>query len=182
MGSATDRMIRVQDLRRDDDERKRKVDEARDIIYTDCLSVNTKKVEEILKPTSLVPTRVRQPSFNVWLLVKLMLSLQNAFSDRLSPFGLDVYRIVSVDILHEVEIGVWKSLFIHLLRLLEAIDKSKLNVLNARYAALDPFPTDTQFRRRQAPVQDMTEPLLGSVRSQDSVATLSVALDTMYLK
>ena len=58
---------------------------------------------------------------------------QNAFSERLSPFGLNVYGIVAVDILHEVEIGVWKSLFIQLLRLLEAIDKSHLNILNGRF-------------------------------------------------
>lgn len=36
------------------------------------------------------------------------------------------------DVLHEVEIGVWKSLFIHLLRLLEAVDKSTINILNKR--------------------------------------------------
>ena len=61
-----------------------------------------------------------------------MLYHQNAFSDRLSSLGLDMFRIVAVDILHEVEIGVWKALFIHLLRVLESIDKSLINVLNSR--------------------------------------------------
>ena len=41
--------------------------------------------------------------------------------------------MVAVDILHEVEIGVWKALFIHLLRVLESIDKSLINVLNSRF-------------------------------------------------
>lgn len=37
-----------------------------------------------------------------------------------------------VDIMHEVDLGVWKSLFIQLLRLLEATKKGLLNILDAR--------------------------------------------------
>jgi hypothetical protein len=38
-----------------------------------------------------------------------------------------------VDLLHEVELGVWKALFIHLLRILEAVDKTLVNELDRRY-------------------------------------------------
>ena len=37
-----------------------------------------------------------------------------------------------VDLMHEFELGVWKALFIHLLRLLFAIDPSLLNKLDHR--------------------------------------------------
>jgi hypothetical protein len=38
-----------------------------------------------------------------------------------------------VDLLHEFELGVWKALFIHLLRMLEARDKKLLDELDRRY-------------------------------------------------
>ena len=38
-----------------------------------------------------------------------------------------------VDILHEFELGVWKALFIHLLRILEAYDKNLIHELDRRY-------------------------------------------------
>ena len=41
-----------------------------------------------------------------------------------------------VDLLHEFELGVWKSLFIHLLRILEAHDKTLLVELDRRYVII----------------------------------------------
>jgi hypothetical protein len=38
-----------------------------------------------------------------------------------------------VDLLHEFELGVWKYLFIHLLRILQAWDKKLLLELDRRY-------------------------------------------------
>jgi hypothetical protein len=37
-----------------------------------------------------------------------------------------------VDLMHEVELGVWKALFIHLLRILEAADKNAVAELDRR--------------------------------------------------
>ena len=89
----------------------------------------------LLKLTSLVLSSVSAwnwaPSIQTPDLVFVCIC-QNTFSERLSPHGLDVYTLVAVDVLHEVEIGVWKSLFIQLLRLLESIEKSRLNILNGR--------------------------------------------------
>jgi hypothetical protein len=59
--------------------------------------------------------------------------VQNAFSDKLSRFGFDLYTMLVVDILHEFELGVWKALFKHLLRIIEAADKSLLDELDRRY-------------------------------------------------
>lgn len=37
--------------------------------------------------------------------------------------GFNIFRALVVDLLHEFEIGVWKMLFIHLLRIISAQDK-----------------------------------------------------------
>jgi hypothetical protein len=50
--------------------------------------------------------------------------LQNAFS-KLSPLGFNVFSSLVVDLMHEFELGVWKAIFIHLIRLLEAQGSSK---------------------------------------------------------
>jgi hypothetical protein len=38
--------------------------------------------------------------------------------------------------MHEFELGVWKALFIHLLRMLNAVDKSLVDELDRRYVDL----------------------------------------------
>jgi hypothetical protein len=47
---------------------------------------------------------------------------QNAFSQRLLPLKFDFHKMFVVDLLHEVELGVWKSLFTHLVRILYGPD------------------------------------------------------------
>jgi hypothetical protein len=37
-----------------------------------------------------------------------------------------------VDLLHEVELGVWKSIFIHLLRILECMDEGLKHEMDRR--------------------------------------------------
>jgi hypothetical protein len=50
---------------------------------------------------------------------------------RLSKFGFDVFSIFVPDFMHEIELGVWKNLFIHLLRILDCIEGS-VNALDWR--------------------------------------------------
>jgi hypothetical protein len=65
---------------------------------------------------------------------------QNAFSSNLASFGFDIFQSLVADPLHEFEIGVWKGLYTHLLRLLEALGKSdRIAELDERYA----FPSFT---------------------------------------
>jgi hypothetical protein len=61
-----------------------------------------------------------------------------------------------VDVMHEVELGVWKALFIQILRLLDASDKGAINTLDKRCV-------------RVSPAQCM--PLTTSVRSYRSMPT-----------
>ena len=50
----------------------------------------------------------------------------------LSRFGFDFHRMLTVDLLHEVEIGVWKSAFTHLVRMLHACGADKIHEFNKR--------------------------------------------------
>ena len=58
--------------------------------------------------------------------------MQNAFSERLAHLGFNMFPIFVVDIMHEVELGTWRSLFIHLLRLLESEGPTLLHELDRR--------------------------------------------------
>jgi hypothetical protein len=44
-----------------------------------------------------------------------------------------MYSMMVPDLMHEIETGVWRSLFIHLLRMLQSIDESLLVELDRRY-------------------------------------------------
>jgi hypothetical protein len=61
--------------------------------------------------------------------------LQNAFSVRISPIdaSFNFYRMFVPDPMHELELGVWKSVFSHLIRLLNAINPVLVAELNRRY-------------------------------------------------
>jgi hypothetical protein len=59
---------------------------------------------------------------------------QNAFSNRLQPLGFNFFEMLVVDLMHEFELGVWKALFIHLLRILAAKNPALLHELDQRYA------------------------------------------------
>jgi len=41
------------------------------------------------------------------------------------PFGFDVYGLLVVDLLHEFELGVWKAVLTHLIRILYAQKPSR---------------------------------------------------------
>ncbi|TEB23585.1 hypothetical protein FA13DRAFT_1571092, partial [Coprinellus micaceus] len=159
MGTATDHDIRVSRRRVDDNIRKNAIHQARGLIYGKNYAVDADKVEDLLKPTSLVPSK-------------------NAFSERLSSHGLDVYDIPAVDILHEVEIGVWKSLFIHLLRLLEAIPGTgQGSVLNSRFRQIPAFGRDT-IRRFRHDVSAMKQ--LGARDFEDLLQCAPAAFEGLF--
>jgi hypothetical protein len=61
---------------------------------------------------------------------------QNAFSKNLAELGFCVFLMLVVDLMHEIELGVWKMLFIHLLRILDCADEGLKNELDKRHAFL----------------------------------------------
>ena len=62
--------------------------------------------------------------------------MQNAFSVALSPFGFDFHQMLTVDLLHEVELGVWKVLLIHLIWMLHACGADKVHEFDKWYGPL----------------------------------------------
>lgn len=64
--------------------------------------------------------------------LSLILSVQNAFSSCLSEHGFDFFQMLRVDLLHEVELGLFKSVFAHLIRMLYTIGEDSIRLLNSR--------------------------------------------------
>jgi hypothetical protein len=89
---------------------------ARNHIYNKGFSLTSAAIERMLKPTSLVPTIVCALSF-----VRPVIDPpppKNAFTSKLGLFGFNPYRMLTVDFMHEFELGVWKTTFIHIIRVL----------------------------------------------------------------
>jgi hypothetical protein len=61
-----------------------------------------------------------------------ILSDQNAFSERLSQFGFNLFDIFVVDLMHDFELGGWRAILIHLLRILDSWDGNLLMELDRR--------------------------------------------------
>ncbi|KAF5316669.1 hypothetical protein D9619_006659 [Psilocybe cf. subviscida] len=98
---------------------------ARNAVYKLAAAISGTVVNRLLKPTSSVPT-------------------VNAFIDRLGV-DFDISRMLVVDLLHEFELGVWKALFTHLIRVLYAAasDGSLVTELDRRFRDMPTFGTST---------------------------------------
>ncbi|KAB5588477.1 hypothetical protein CTheo_8081 [Ceratobasidium theobromae] len=97
----------------------------RRLIYRDGCAVNSSSVEAILRPYSGVPTL-------------------NAFSTRLQDDpSFSVNRILVPDLMHEFELGVWKSVFMHLIRMLETLGADTVGEFNTRFRMMGTFGIDT---------------------------------------
>ncbi|KAG2055898.1 hypothetical protein BDR06DRAFT_981635 [Suillus hirtellus] len=80
-------------------------------IYNLGTPIKGAAIEHLLKESSLMPTI-------------------NTFAEQLGPFGFDCFSMLVVNLLHEFELGVFKSVFKHLIRLLYAINPEWIGVLN----------------------------------------------------
>lgn len=41
--------------------------------------------------------------------------------DKLGPLGCDILAALCIDLMHEFELGVWRAIFAHLIRILDTI-------------------------------------------------------------
>ncbi|KAH7904570.1 hypothetical protein BJ138DRAFT_1018968 [Hygrophoropsis aurantiaca] len=141
IGAEADRLQRERLMRVDNEERQSKILAIRKNIYQKKYAVdNEQHVESLLRPESWVPT-------------------SNAFSEKLSKHGFDLFRMLVVDLLHEFELGVWKAVFIHLLRILDSAG-AKTNLLaelDYRYRQVPTFGADTirRFSRNSSEMKKM---------------------------
>lgn len=131
MGTARDMILRHRLARVDNESMRAKIELARKIVYEKNYAVNTASVESMLKELSLVPTLVSSKATDTNCILSSF-ALQSVFSQVLGPLGINHYEMFVVDLMHEFEIGVWKALFLHLLRLLQAHDSGLLNELDRR--------------------------------------------------
>ena len=131
--------------RTDDYVRQNKIKNARVHIYDSAFGVTSTVVEELLKDESLVPTLVSSSYSNLAWLLKCGYSLKNAFSDKLSGLGFSLFCMLVVDLMHKFELGVWKALFTHLIRILSAaiVGDTLVNELDRRYQMIPTFGRDT---------------------------------------
>jgi hypothetical protein len=94
---------------------------ARSFIYSGGNTVNGSKVQATLGEGSWVPTVVSVFGVGSLRTPKYLISNQNTFAEKLGPLGFDAFRMLVVDFMHECELGTWKALFTHLIRLLYAL-------------------------------------------------------------
>ncbi|KAI0357196.1 hypothetical protein OH77DRAFT_141434 [Trametes cingulata] len=137
VGTPRDMSLRVRKARVDDVDRRYKVNLARSFIYEQGKGIASAAVENLLKPESLVPTN-------------------NAFSERLGEFLPNFHTLFVPDFLHEWELGVWKNIMIHLLRILHSEAESRVRELNSRFRQVPVFGRDT-IRRFSDNVSEMKQ-------------------------
>ncbi|TEB19086.1 hypothetical protein FA13DRAFT_1606363, partial [Coprinellus micaceus] len=122
MGTAEDLVLREQMSRKDDNDRLALVQAARGKLLGG-LGLSSAPVDGPLKTQSLQP-------------------VSNAFSDpKIFASGVDIFGALVVDQMHEFEQGVWKDLFVHLLRVLAASGpgQSLAHVLDRRFRLVPGF-------------------------------------------
>ncbi|KAH9476649.1 hypothetical protein JR316_0010562 [Psilocybe cubensis] len=110
--------------RKDTKERQRKVETSRSWIFEYGGSIKSQGVENVLADESYVPAR-------------------NAFSTRLFGLGFNFFSMFVPDLLHEFELGVWKAVFIHLMRILYSCGENYIQKLNKRYRQVQTFGRST---------------------------------------
>ncbi|KAF8074854.1 hypothetical protein FPV67DRAFT_601603 [Lyophyllum atratum] len=102
---------------------RQKIERARDAIYRLGFVVKSVVVERLLDEQSLVPT-------------------VNAFSG-LSEFGFNLFTMLVPDFMHEFELGVWKHVFTHIVRILVASGGTAVQHFNQRYRMVPTFGRST---------------------------------------
>ncbi|EJF55943.1 hypothetical protein DICSQDRAFT_72416 [Dichomitus squalens LYAD-421 SS1] len=111
-------------LREDNADIQWRIKMARRWIFEQGVSLTSVWLKRTLGPLSLTPTR-------------------NAFSIRLAEHGFNLYSMYTPDLMHEFELGVWKSTLIHLVRLLHAFGGDRVQMFNQRYRHIPTFGHDT---------------------------------------
>ncbi|KIO32590.1 hypothetical protein M407DRAFT_66420, partial [Tulasnella calospora MUT 4182] len=117
LGLQVDAKFRRFSRRIDDDNRRYLLKRARHFIYSCRKSVASTWVQALLRPNSLVPTI-------------------NAFSFCLSSLGFSYFDMLCSDFMHEFELGEWKTLLTHRIRMLFALGEDRISKLDERLAPL----------------------------------------------
>ena len=128
LGKAVDKQRR-DDIRRPTHKLFRIIKKARKAIFKG-FKVSGTRVERLLEGGSRVAVNVGHPCQHSCLCTTDRNALQNAFMACFSD--LNVYSLLVVDLLHEVELGVWKALFTHIVRMLQFHSPSAIAIFDER--------------------------------------------------
>nr|GAT49693.1 predicted protein [Mycena chlorophos] len=120
MGMDLDQKRREKLVRIDDDHRRSRIARVRTWIYEWGYRIKAAAVERWLSPFSEVPT-------------------SNAFSDRLSRFNFNPFKMLVPDFMHEFELGVFKAFFTHLLRVFQVYSHNCIVQLDYRFRLVPTF-------------------------------------------
>ncbi|THH26439.1 hypothetical protein EUX98_g7748, partial [Antrodiella citrinella] len=127
MGTKNDDNRRETLAREDDEAYRRKSTTARKAVYNSGLGVKSSAVETLLAQESLVPT----------------LNAFSEFAQKILPFAFNFFSMLVVDFMHEFELGVWKAIFIHLIRMLVSVGEGVVQEFNLRYRQIPTFGRST---------------------------------------
>lgn len=128
LGMASDMNDRKRLERVDNERIHRDIALVRKMMFVDGVNITSTAIDNFLKSKSLVPTRVCKSS----IFFSNSNSLQSALSLRLFEHGFNFYQSFVPDLMHEFELGVWKAIFSHLMRILHAYGNETISVLNSR--------------------------------------------------
>ncbi|TBU51202.1 hypothetical protein BD310DRAFT_834969 [Dichomitus squalens] len=67
-----------------------------------------------------------------WLDAESLTPIQSAFSVRFAGHGVNFYDMLAPDLMHEFELGVWKGIFTHLMRMLAEKGGGAVEEFNSR--------------------------------------------------
>ena len=134
VGSKTDMRNRVKLERIDTEARCYDIEVVRKMLFEKGINISSVYIDRVLSPTSAVPTRVRVHYYCTRQ--EILISLKNAFSqfaNRLGKYKFNFYQLIVPDLLHEFELGIWKAVFTHLIRILYAYGYDTIHHLNSRF-------------------------------------------------
>ncbi|KAJ3748203.1 hypothetical protein EV360DRAFT_57052 [Lentinula raphanica] len=129
LGDAQDMLDRKRLERVDDEEHREKIEQARELIFSQGYSVDSQAVKNLLDSESLLPTR-------------------NAFSALFQQHGFDVFKFIPSDKLHEWDVGRCKDIIVHCVRILHCIGSNAVSAFDRRYIVTSQlFTVLTRFYR-----------------------------------
>ncbi|TBU51185.1 hypothetical protein BD310DRAFT_786414, partial [Dichomitus squalens] len=121
MGTKTDLKYRITKRREDTGFLRTAIAKAREWIFRLGRAPDGSNIKaSMLNKVSVTPTR-------------------SAFSIRFAKFQKNVYDLFTPDLMHEFELGVWKSTFTHLVRVLMAAGNDAVQQLDQRFSLIPTF-------------------------------------------
>ncbi|THH23278.1 hypothetical protein EUX98_g7896 [Antrodiella citrinella] len=119
MGTVADAYRRAK-LRIDNTHIQDKISRTRGWMFEQGRGAASAAIERVLETRSLFPNR-------------------SAFSERFARFNFNFYAMFVPDLMHEFELGVWKAILIHLLRILHAQGGDTVTEFNHRFRNVPTF-------------------------------------------